>query len=139
MISVIFRYGLLLALFLIVLDTTQRFYIARMVSTEIYVGLIALLFLIFGGWAALKLYQPIEKQDIDHTAVKILDSGEFSKREIEVLLFLCHGYTNKEIAEQLIITTNTVKSHLKNIYGKLGVSNRTQAAAEAKMLNIISS
>ena len=139
MISVIFRYGLLLALFLIVLDTTQRFYIARMVSTEIYVGLIALLFLIFGGWAALKLYQPIEKQDIDHTALKILDSGEFSKREIEVLLFLCHGYTNKEIAEQLIITTNTVKSHLKNIYGKLGVSNRTQAAAEAKMLNIISS
>ncbi len=109
----------------------------RFLTTEIYVALIAVLFLIFGGWLALKLYQPIDKQDIDQSGLKILDAVNFSEREAEVLLFLCHGYTNKEIAAQLAIATNTVKSHLKNIYGKLGVSNRTQAAAEAKMLNII--
>ena len=42
-----------------------------------------------------------------------------------------------EIADRLGISQNTVKTHLKNIYGKLGVTNRTQAAAEAKILKIL--
>ena len=41
------------------------------------------------------------------------------------------GNTNNNIAEQLVITTNTVANHVKNILGKTGVSNRTEAAAYA--------
>jgi len=134
MISQMFRYGALLALFLIVLNAAQLSFQSQLFNNDIYMALIAVFFLVFGGWLALKLYRPIPKSEIE---LKIVNSAEFSKREAEVLLFLCHGFTNKEIAAKMLITTNTVKTHLKNIYGKLGVSNRTQAAAEAKMLNIV--
>lgn len=139
MLQMVVRYGLLLALFLIVLDVAQRSFFMRMMGTETYVGVIAITFLVFGAWLALKIYRPIKKQPSESPGIHIKGNHEFSNREAEVLLFLCHGFTNKEIAQKLQITTNTVKTHLKNIYGKLGVNNRTQAAAEAKMLNIINS
>lgn len=52
-------------------------------------------------------------------------------RETEVLALLAQGLTNKEIAEALVISTNTVKRHLKAIFGKLDVHTRTAAAARA--------
>ena len=52
-------------------------------------------------------------------------------REREVLELLAQGLTNKEIAERLVITTNTVKRHLKSIFGKLDVHTRSAAAAVA--------
>lgn len=128
------RYGGLLAMFLIVLNIAQMSFQSQLFTDDVYTAVIAIFFLIFGGWLTLKLYRPKAKTEIE---LQILDAIDFSEREAEVLLFLCHGYTNKEIAAQLLITTNTVKTHLKNIYTKLGVSNRTQAAAEAKMLNIV--
>ena len=54
-----------------------------------------------------------------------------SPREREVLELVAHGLTNKEIAESLVITTNTVKRHLKSIFKKLGVHTRSAAAAVA--------
>jgi len=54
-----------------------------------------------------------------------------SEREIEILKLLVRGNTNKEIAEALFITENTVKVHMKNILGKLQLRNRQQAAAYA--------
>jgi len=54
-----------------------------------------------------------------------------SEREIEILKLLVRGNTNKEIAEALFITENTVKVHIKNILGKLQLRNRQQAAAYA--------
>jgi len=54
-----------------------------------------------------------------------------SEREIEILKLLVGGNTNKEIAETLFITENTVKVHMKNILGKLQLRNRQQAAAYA--------
>jgi LuxR family maltose regulon positive regulatory protein len=57
-------------------------------------------------------------------------------REREVLQFIAAGYTNPEIAAQLFIAVTTVKTHVKNIYGKLQVANRFQAAARAKELNL---
>lgn len=128
------RYGALLAMFLIVLNVAQMSFQSQLLANDTYTAIIAVFFLIFGGWLALKLYIPIPKNDIE---LRILNHVDLSEREAEVLLFICHGYTNKEIASQLQITANTVKTHLKNIYAKLDVSNRTQAAAEAKMLNII--
>ena len=130
---VVFRYGGLLALFLIVLETAKRSLLFRLETTEVYVAAIAFLFFVGGVWVTSKRQGQKEEAE----ALQIINAGDFSARELDVLLFVCHGYSNKEIADQLSITTNTVKSHLKNIYAKLGVTNRTQAAAEAKLLKII--
>jgi LuxR family maltose regulon positive regulatory protein len=56
-------------------------------------------------------------------------------REQEVLECLAAGLTNREIAEQLVIASETVKKHTGSIYGKLGVSNRTEAVAKARALD----
>jgi LuxR family maltose regulon positive regulatory protein len=61
-----------------------------------------------------------------------------SEREIEVLQLIAEGLTNPEIAAQLILSLYTVKTHTRNIYGKLGVNNRTKAVAKAKALGILS-
>ena len=50
-----------------------------------------------------------------------------SAREQEVLHLLCRGYRNREIAEELFIGIETVKTHLKSVFRKLGVSNRCEA------------
>ncbi|MBZ0307165.1 MAG: response regulator transcription factor [Anaerolineae bacterium] len=55
--------------------------------------------------------------------------SQLSPREREVLEFMAKGMTNPEIAHKLSVSENTVRFHLKNIYSKLGVSNRTEAAA----------
>lgn len=54
---------------------------------------------------------------------------ELSQRELEVLKKLARGLPNAEIAGELIVSENTVRFHLKNIYEKLGVTNRTEAVA----------
>jgi LuxR family maltose regulon positive regulatory protein len=60
-----------------------------------------------------------------------------SEREREVLEVLALGHSNREIAESLGIATGTVKNHLKNVYGKLGVHSRTQAVRRAIELDIL--
>jgi LuxR family transcriptional regulator, maltose regulon positive regulatory protein len=60
-----------------------------------------------------------------------------SPREQEVLGLVAAGLTNREIAEQLVISSETVKKHTGTIYGKLGVSNRTEAVARARALDLL--
>ena len=62
-----------------------------------------------------------------------------SDREIEVLQLIAEGFTNPEIASRLFLSQNTVKVHTRNIYGKLGVHNRTQAASRAQELSLLPS
>ncbi len=61
-----------------------------------------------------------------------------SGRELEVLSLLAAGLTNEEIAARLYLSLHTVKAHARNIYGKLGVGSRTQAAAKARALGLLS-
>jgi LuxR family maltose regulon positive regulatory protein len=62
-----------------------------------------------------------------------------SERELEVLQLIAEGLTNPEIASRLFLALNTVKAHARNIYGKLGAHNRTQAVARASALGILPS
>lgn len=60
-----------------------------------------------------------------------------SARELEVLSLVAEGLSNRQVGRRLHIAESTVKSHLNNVYGKLGVDNRTQAAAKARTLNLL--
>jgi len=60
-----------------------------------------------------------------------------SDREKEMLIFLANGVSNKEMAQKLFVSENTVKFHLKNVYSKLGVVNRLQAINAARQLGFI--
>ena len=64
-------------------------------------------------------------------------SIQLTPREREVLRLVAHGKSNREIAEQLIVTEGTVKVHVGNIFSKLEVSDRTQAVVRAIDLGII--
>ncbi|HHW70234.1 MAG TPA: response regulator transcription factor, partial [Clostridiales bacterium] len=57
-----------------------------------------------------------------------LKETDLTPREIEVLLLIADGMNNKEIADELYISEKTVKNHVSNIFRKLDVSDRTQAA-----------
>jgi len=60
-----------------------------------------------------------------------------SKRELEILTLIASGLSNREIAEELVLSLPTIKWHTSNIYGKLGVRNRTTAVAHARDLEIL--
>ncbi|MEJ2304734.1 MAG: LuxR C-terminal-related transcriptional regulator [Anaerolineales bacterium] len=60
-----------------------------------------------------------------------------SEREIEVLQLIAQGLTNSEIATRLFLSPHTVKVHARNIYGKFGAHNRTEAVARARALGIL--
>jgi DNA-binding NarL/FixJ family response regulator len=64
------------------------------------------------------------------------DDGDLTAREVEVLALLKQGFTNKEIAEALVISENTVKRHLKAIFTKLEVNTRSAAVARAISLGL---
>ena len=60
-----------------------------------------------------------------------------SERELEVLVLLAAGRSNRQIASELFVALSTVKTHIKNIYGKLDVRNRTQAVSRAGELGLL--
>lgn len=57
--------------------------------------------------------------------------GELTRRQRQVLLLICGGMCNKDIARELHITVKTVEWHVSNILGKLGAANRTEAVVVA--------
>jgi DNA-binding NarL/FixJ family response regulator len=59
-------------------------------------------------------------------------SADLTGREVEVLRLIAKGATNREIAEQLVISEGTVKNHISNILSRLGLRDRTQAAIYAR-------
>jgi LuxR family maltose regulon positive regulatory protein len=66
-----------------------------------------------------------------------LEEDTLTSRELEILALLQKGLSDKEIAERLVLSVLTVKKHNHNIYQKLGVNGRRQAAAKAKTLNLL--
>jgi LuxR family maltose regulon positive regulatory protein len=88
--------------------------------------------------------QLIDALDISQPSIEIVRDRTdellepLSEREIEVLKHISQGSTNQEIAQALVLSLYTVKSHARNIYSKLGVKNRTEAVARARSLGLLS-
>jgi DNA-binding CsgD family transcriptional regulator len=60
-----------------------------------------------------------------------------ASRELEILSYLAENRSNREIADALVLSLNTVKWYARQIYGKLGVANRRQAVARARVLGLL--
>ena len=69
--------------------------------------------------------------------VGVSDVAQLTEREREILALLARGASNREISETLYIAGGTVKNHLSNVLGKLGVRDRTQAALKARELGLL--
>ena len=131
--------GLTLAAGLILLKQFEVFYITYRFNSEIYLGLIAGIFLITGivvGLNSRKKNLPDSPKG-RYEEVSLPNDIQISPREVEILVNIAKGFSNKEIAEQLFVSLNTVKTHTNNIYSKLNVKRRTQALEMARKLNII--
>lgn len=75
---------------------------------------------------------PVSKSE---TSIPVADLYEsLTPREFEILRLVCQGLSNQEIARQLVLSVGTVKSHIHNTFGKLGVRDRPQAIAKAGLL-----
>lgn len=124
-------------------------------ATEIYITGIAVIFTLIGIWLAKKLTKPkteviketvvVEKEVTVYKSAdepfapdhKMIGNLGISQREMEVLQLMAVGATNQEIADQLFVSLNTIKTHTSRLFEKLDVKRRTQAIEKAKRLNII--
>jgi LuxR family maltose regulon positive regulatory protein len=84
---------------------------------------------------------PPEPADSATSVIRIAGASvlvePLTERESEVLLLLAEGRSNREIAERLVVTLDTVKKHLTHIFGKLDAASRTQAVARARELRLL--
>lgn len=143
-------FGIGLALLLATLQLLQYKFLIISNRFEFYVGIIAILFTTIGIWIAKKLTALKTNTVFIEKEVYILNKTNFicnqieienlkiSKRELEVLELMAKGLSNKEIAENLFVSLNTIKTHSSNLFEKLNVNRRTQAIETAKKLQIIS-
>ena len=140
-------YGLLGGLLIAVLKLVEYRFLVVEHSVEIYGGLIALLFAGVGIWLGLKLTRKKEVVIFKEVAVAAvvpfaLNEGKLkelgvTRRELEILELIANGMSNREIAEKLFVSENTVKTHSSRLFDKLGAKRRTQAVQMGKEFGLI--
>jgi NarL family two-component system response regulator LiaR len=133
---VVIIYALGLAAGAFALQWLQYNYLVRVFSTEIYIGLIAVAFAGLGVWAGMRLARRPASATFEKNTAAIASLG-ITLREQEVLGLLAAGKSNKEIADKLGISPNTVKTQIASLYQKLEVQRRTQAVQKARELALI--
>jgi DNA-binding CsgD family transcriptional regulator len=123
-------------------------------SLAIYGGIIAVLFAGIGLWLGrgnererivtreVTVEVPVEVQVPAATPIFVLNQAkvaelELTRRELEVLQLMADGLSNREMAERLCISENTVKTHCSRLFDKLGAGRRTQAVQLARALQLI--
>ena len=140
-------YGLLGGVLIAVLKLVEYRFLVVEHSLEIYGGLIALLFAGVGIWLGLKLTGKKEVVVFKEVAVSAivpfaLNEGKLkelgvTRRELEILELIANGMSNREIAEKLFVSENTVKTHSSRLFDKLGAKRRTQAVQMGKEFGLI--
>ena len=130
-------YGALLAFAAWGLQWLELQFVVRAHATETYVVLVALAFLGLGVWAGSRLFRraPPGAGFTPNTAAQ--QSLRISDRELEVLSRLAAGQSNKEIARDLELSPNTVKTHVANLFEKLEARRRTEAILRARELGLV--
>lgn len=139
-------YGLCAGVLIVVLKLIEFRFLVVEHAIEIYGGLIAVLFAGVGIWLGLKLTRKQEVvvvKEVPATAVpfalnekRLKDLG-ITKRELEILELIAQGMSNREIAEKLFVSENTVKTHSSRLLDKLSAKRRTQAVQIAKEMGLI--
>lgn len=140
MLKDIWKYGLAMALLLALLKFIEYKWWIKDIPLELLVFIFALFFTILGVWMGLELTKSkspvlVTSQQSDKSPSQ--ESMLLSDREREVLQLLADGRSNEEIAGQLFISINTVKTHVSNLYVKLDVKRRTEAIRKARELCLI--
>jgi len=152
-------YGILGGVLIAVLKLVEYRFLVVEHSLEIYGGIVALIFAALGIWLGLKLTRtretvvvrevPVEVQVPVEVRVSVPVDAPFQRndarlaqlgitpRELEILEAMAAGFSNREIAERLFVSENTVKTHASRLFDKLSARRRTQAVQRAKQARLI--
>jgi NarL family two-component system response regulator LiaR len=146
-------YGICGGLLIAALKVIEYRFVVVEHSIEIYGGLTALVFAGLGVWLGLKLTRKeqviIERELVVEREVRVpadtpfalnqrrLEELSITKRELEILGLIALGLSNREIAEKLFVSENTVKTHSSRLFDKLDARRRTQAVQRGKELGLI--
>ena len=140
-------YGLCGGALILLLKLVEYRFLVVEHSIEIYGGLIALLFAALGIWLGLKLTKNKETVVVKEVLLPAQNSFTLNetrlrelgitRRELEILELIARGLSNREIAEKLFVSENTVKTHSSRLFDKLSAKRRTQAVQLGKESGLI--
>jgi DNA-binding CsgD family transcriptional regulator len=148
-------YGLLCGVLITALKLLEYRYLVLERSLEIYGGALALLFSGLGLWLGLRLTRPAPRVVVREVPVEVpveirvpagapfvrneqqLRQLGITPREFDILEAMAAGLSNREIAERLFVSENTVKTHVGRLFDKLDAQRRTQAVQRAKAAGLI--
>jgi len=142
-------YGACGGLLFVVLRITEYRYLVLEHSIEIYGGLVAALFSALGIWLGITLTRKKPEVIVKEVVVPVSTDGAFAcddvrlrelgitPRELEILGLMAEGLSNRQIADRLFVSENTVKTHSRRLFDKLGAERRTQAVQLGKTARLI--
>jgi DNA-binding CsgD family transcriptional regulator len=136
MLRVVIVWAAVLAAGAFLLQWLQYEYVVRVLPRDIYIGIIGTAFAAGGVWLGWTLSRRPAPQPFVRNDAAIGSIG-LTGQEMKVLEALGAGRSNKEIANSLGLSPNTVKTHTTNLYAKLGVTSRTRAVNAARELHIL--
>lgn len=133
----VWGYGLLLAAGTLALQWLDYLHLARLRSGGFYLFVVALAFLALGVVVGVRLMGRVPQPEGAEGNPQAVAALGISPRELAVLQELAAGRSNKEIAQRLDVSPNTVKTHVARLYEKLGARRRTEAVLRARELGIL--
>jgi two-component system, NarL family, response regulator LiaR len=141
----ILLFGLAGGVLITLLKITEYRFLVVEYSVEIYGGLVAVLFSALGIWLGLTLTRKRSPVVVQGPAVNEPFTPDeerraelgITARELEILRLIAAGLSNREIAEKLFVSENTVKTHSSRVFDKLGARRRTQAVQFGKQARLI--
>jgi NarL family two-component system response regulator LiaR len=137
-------FGLVGGLLIATLQYTEYRFVVIEHSIELYGALVAILFATFGIWLGLRITRrrkTIVVREVLATPfapdIARQQSLGITARELEILNLIAGGLSNREIATQLFVSENTVKTHCSRTFDKLGATRRTQAVQRGKEFGLL--